>query len=189
MKHVLTTREKVLVLILAVIVIGFCYYNFFLSPLNESISQYESMSSELETEMVLNTAKVQQKQSMESQIAELKAGGASTIPEYNNSQNLMVELNSILSEAEDYNISFDATSNIDYVVLRPAYLTITTSTYAKARDIIDKLYASDNIMRMSDLNMSTDAETGKTTANMRITYFEIDQNYVAPVTASETSEE
>ena len=185
MKHVLTTREKVLVLVLAVIVIGFCYYNFFLSPLNESISHYNSLATELDTELMINTAKVSQKNSMEKEIEELKTGGASTIPEYNNSQKLMVELNSILSEAEDYNISFDATSNIDYVVLRPAYLTITTAEYQQARDIIDKLYASENIMRMSDLNMTTDESSGKTTVNVRITYFEIDQNYVAPASDDE----
>ena len=188
MKHVFTTREKALIIVLAVIILGFCYYNFFLSPINDEISNYNAEASVLESELTINSVKSAQRNAMADQIEELKAQGATTIPEYNNNQNVMMELNSILQGALDYSISFDATSNIDYVVLRPAYLTVTTSTYAEMRAIIDKLYASSNKMRMSDLNITISEKDGTVTANMRITYFEVDQNYSAPVVTSDAEE-
>ena len=46
----------------------------------------------------------------------------------------------------------------DYITLRPIVMTFRTSTYAQARQIVDRLCSSENISQISDMNMNTYTE-------------------------------
>ena len=57
MKKEFTKREKILLLVLAVLVIGLGYYKFMLQPINSKISDYRNMESELQLEYEQNQIK------------------------------------------------------------------------------------------------------------------------------------
>lgn len=156
MNRAFTTREKVLLVILAVLIIGIGYFKLLLEPINTSIENYQNMTASEQDEILVNTALLQKKKQMETELEELFASGDPTpIPVYDNSGNLLVELHRILDKSLDYSLNFSGVSTMDveYLVRRPVSLTFQASTYAQARAIIDELHDSDNVNCISDLSM------------------------------------
>lgn len=156
MNRAFTTREKVLLVILAVLIIGIGYFKLLLEPINTSIENYRNMTASEQDEILVNTALLQKKKQMETELEELFASGDPTpIPVYDNSGNLLVELHRILDKSLDYSLNFSGVSTMDveYLVRRPVSLTFQTPTYAQARAIINELHDSDNVNCISDLSM------------------------------------
>ena len=150
MNRELTRREKTLLLVLIVVVLVAGYCKLILIPM----------------------------QKMQKAIEEIKAAGEKrTIPQYDNSGKLMIELHEIMSDTLDYSLDCSAgTVQQDYIMLRPIVMTFRTSTYAQARQIVDRLCSSENISQISDMNMNTYTEgrnSGTVETTLVITYFEI----------------
>ncbi len=156
MNRAFTTREKVLLVILAVLIIGIGYFKLLLEPINTSIENYRNMTASEQDEILVNTALLQKKKQMETELEELFASGDPTpIPVYDNSGNLLVELHRILDKSLDYSLNFSGVSTMDveYLVRRPVSLTFQAPIYAQARAIINELHDSDNVNCISDLSM------------------------------------
>ena len=76
MNRELTKREKVLLLIFAVLLIAVGYYKLLLEPINNQIESYRSLTQEEQLQM--DTAQLQavRMQQMETEIAQAKAAAA-----------------------------------------------------------------------------------------------------------------
>ena len=174
----LTRREKTLLLVLIVVVLVAGYCKLILIPINDQISSYRLNMEAEQTELDANQGKMAQMQKMQKAIEEIKAAGEKrTIPQYDNSGKLMIELHEIMSDTLDYSLDCSAgTVQQDYIMLRPIVMTFRTSTYAQARQIVDRLCSSQNISQISDMNMNTYTEgrnSGTVETTLVITYFEI----------------
>ena len=166
MNRELTRREKTLLLVLIVVVLVAGYCKLILIPINDQISSYRLNMEAEQTELDANQGKMAQMQKMQKAIEEIKAAGEKrTIPQYDNSGKL------------DYSLDCSAgTVQQDYIMLRPIVMTFRTSTYAQARQIVDRLCSSENISQISDMNMNTYTEgrnSGTVETTLVITYFEI----------------
>lgn len=178
MNRELTRREKILLLVLIVVVLVAGYCKLILIPINDQISSYRLNMEAEQTELDANQGKMAQMQKMQKAIEEIKAAGEKrTIPQYDNSGKLMIELHEIMSDTLDYSLDCSAgTVQQDYIMLRPIVMTFRTSTYAQARQIVDRLCSSENISQISDMNMNTYTEgrnSGTVETTLVITYFEI----------------
>lgn len=182
MNRAFTTREKVMLVILALLMIGMGYYKLILEPINTGIEEYNTKASEEQDIITTNMMLVQKKKMMEAELTELFAQGDPTpIPSYDNVGVLIVELHSILDGTVDYSLSFSNTSYLSggYLVRRPIRLDFTAGDYAQARSIINRLHNSVNINQISDLDMTLvqnkDSEESNISVSMVITYFELEQ--------------
>lgn len=178
MNRELTRREKILLLVLIVVVLVAGYCKLILIPINDQISSHRLNMEAEQTELDANQGKMAQMQKMQKAIEEIKAAGEKrTIPQYDNSGKLMIELHEIMSDTLDYSLDCSAgTVQQDYIMLRPIVMTFRTSTYAQARQIVDRLCSSENISQISDMNMNTYTEgrnSGTVETTLVITYFEI----------------
>ena len=178
MNRELTRREKILLLVLIVVVLVAGYCKLILIPINDQISSYRLNMEAEQTELDANQGKMAQMQKMQKAIEEIKAAGEKrTIPQYDNSGKLMLELHEIMSDTLDYSLDCSAgTVQQDYIMLRPIVMTFRTSTYAQSRQIVDRLCSSENISQISDMNMNTYTEgrnSGTVETTLVITYFEI----------------
>ena len=107
MKKEFTKREKILLLVLAVLVIGLGYYKFVLQPINSKISDYRNMESELQLEYEQNQIKAARINMMEKEIQKAQADGIKrTVAPYDNSVNLMPELYGIMNSSIYYSLDF-----------------------------------------------------------------------------------
>ena len=116
-------------------------------------------------------------QKMQRKIDEVRASGEErTIPEFDNSGKLMLDLHRILDTAMDYSLDFSQSTTQDsYIVLRPVTMSFQTHTYAQARAIVDALSESENMNQISDLSIRTNQGQDRdlVQTDLVITYFEV----------------
>ena len=70
MNRPFTTREKVMLVILSLMIIGICYYKFLLEPINDQIEQYNQMAAGEQDIITQNMALIQKKKEMEQELEE-----------------------------------------------------------------------------------------------------------------------
>ncbi len=189
MSREFTTREKILIVIFALLVIGLCYYKLLLVPINDSIEQYQIDTETEQSEIVQNEVTLKQMKNMQKELEEIKSSGdAKPMPQYDNSEAVLTELNTILSQASDYSLSFgtvEALEETPYVMQRPVTLTFNASSYEIARSIMDDLHDSDNVNQISDISIAFNTDNG-VSVSLSISYFELTD---ATETAAETDGE
>ena len=178
MNRELTLREKVLLLILIVLVMALGYFKLLYEPVSDRIARYREDAAQEQLEIEQSAVKLAQLERMEQALAKLRAdGGRKAIPRFNNSEALLRELRGLLSATGEYSLDFgDGTTQQGYIVLRPVSMTYRTSTYEQSRAIIDRLSASDNINRISDLSIRRDERSGGGQGYqtvLTVTYFEV----------------
>ena len=181
MNRAFTQREKVLLLVLAVLIIVIGYVKLILQPINEEIESYEGLTMEEQTAFSANQIKAARMNLMEKEIEKAKAKGVRReVPAYDNSSNLLPGLYQIMGSSVDYSLDFGELVYDGNVVQRPVEMTFQTRTYKQARAIIDKLYKSGYAMQISDVNISTKkaTDTQLVSTSMSVTYFEENLNYV-----------
>ena len=168
MRHVFTTREKVLLVILAVLVIAVGYWKLILTPINDSIAGLNAQTASEQDAILTNSARLSRMRQMQQELETLLADpDAKPLPDYDNSERLLVELNTILSGTVDYTLSFGDTYLLEdggSIICRPISLEYTCGSYTAAR--------ADYVNLISDVTLDLDAEHG-TRVNLTITYFEL----------------
>ena len=82
MSREFTTREKILLLVLCVLLLGIVYYEFIIKYVDETIKQYNT--EDMETELLIEQAKAQSIMDMESEMKNTKAKTGSVVASYNN---------------------------------------------------------------------------------------------------------
>ncbi len=177
MSRELTKREKILLLVLVVMVLALGYFKLILEPINDQVSSLRAAADIEQAELQTDLIKAARLQQMRQAIEEIKASGdVRSIPQYDNSENLMVELHRIMSTTLDYSLDCSVgVTQEGYIVLRPVVLTFRTSTYDQARQIVDQLCAGENVCQISDVNINarSDRSGGTVETTLAITYFEI----------------
>ena len=139
-----TKREKVLLVILMVILLSAVYYFTVVRPSVERIVTANEQAAALQDEITLEMAKMKKIKDMQGKIAEAtKADGfKTTIPKYDNLENVMKQLDVFLSSATEYKLSFSATTEESGLLYRPIAVEFDCVNYGAARSIIDKIYES-----------------------------------------------
>lgn len=179
MKRAFSTREKVLLVVLAALLIGIGYFKLILEPINDNIDHFQQMTASEQDEILINTARLAQMRSMQTELDEIfAAGDAKPIPEYDNSGKLLVELHSILSKSTDYSLSFGAVTTLEggYIQRRPVSMNFTTADYARAADIIKTIHDSDNTNQISDVSIAFKTDNGgagSVSVSLSVTYYEL----------------
>ena len=161
MNRELTRRETVLLLILVVLVIFLGYFKLIFEPIQDQVAQYQDTTSQEQSELEQDLILLTRKQEMQRKIEEVRASGEErTIPQYDNSRRLMLDLHRILDSAVDYSLDFSQSTTQDsYIVLRPVTMSFQTHTYAQARAIVDALSGGQRLV--DDVIAETGLSTGK----------------------------
>lgn len=174
MKHVFTNREKILLVILAVLLIAVGYWKLILTPINDSIDALRQQTASEQDALIQDSARAARLTQMKAELETLLSDpNAKPLPDFDNSEKLLVELNTILS-GTDYTLNFanpTPLENGSAILVRPISLTFEVSTYSAARAVLDALHDSQYVNLISDLNMDLKGSTVRTT--LSLTYFEL----------------
>ena len=186
----LSKREKILLAVLVVIIIGVCWYKFIYEPVNNQIAQLNNDLNTEQSDLTVLLPKIKQKNEMKKAVEEIKASGSvEKIPVYDNSKELMVALNKVMSKADSYTINFGQAGRDGYIFIHKILISFTTRGYKQARQIIDQLTTETFVNQISDVSFSNSVinrevinKQGETVSrteeetrvNLTITFFEID---------------
>jgi hypothetical protein len=178
-----STREKALLLILALILIGLLYYWFVDVPVRDGIMSANSKKESANAELVVVNAKIAEMEKMEAELEEFGTlGRAAYMGSYNNAEAEYAALNDILADTDEYEIAFSALTRDGDMVRREFSIQFSTTGYEAAKRIITALENSEYRCRIGDLNCTaeqsqdTDADlknwTGKILVSAKATYYE-----------------
>ena len=139
----LSKREKLLVLVLALILVALAWFMLVFQRTGDEITSLESQIANVESEIGVDQARIVQMNSMKSAIEEYEAAGkkAVEVPSYDNMKPLMSELNSVMKATDTYSISFDelnADSASGYVQ-RGVKIVFGCGSYDAAKTIVNAL--------------------------------------------------
>lgn len=178
MNRVFTRREKCLLLLLTVLLLGLGYVKLFLEPLQRNLAVMEDRQAAAADQLLLEQTKLAQLQTMETGLEEMRNAGAAAaeIPAYDNVENVMVQLHAILAAAQEYSLTFsDVQIGEAGLVSRPIQLTFTAGSYAAARQIIDNLSNSRYRCTVESLSAAAEQDLRRdnpVTVNLTMTFFE-----------------
>lgn len=183
-KRALSAREKVMIVVLAVLLIGCLYYLFFYQPLQNELAELENQKIEVMSQIEVSMAKVGQMDTMQAELDEIFADGddVSEIAAFDNSQAVMSQLDGILSSCTEYNLSF-ADPQIDEesgTVRRQVNMSFTCATYADAKNITLALAENHWRCLVTNVSISSDStaeeakniQTTPVSVKATITFFE-----------------
>ena len=105
MNRELTKREKTLLLILVVLVLVLGYCKLFLEPIDRQITSFRTNTDIEQAELDTDRVRLAQLEQMQQAIAAIKASGQErALPQYDNDQALMTELNKLMAGTLQYEV-------------------------------------------------------------------------------------
>lgn len=173
----LTRREKLLILLLALILVGLAYYQFVDRPVREALTNAHAERDSLSAELTTVQAKLKVMRRMRDELEDITAGGTvSEMKSYNNSKAEIALLNDILRDTPEYSIAFaNVTRNGDQI-RRNFTLQFTADEYDKVGAVVKQLTDSPYRCLIGDLKLTASRglylQTGTVTARATATFFE-----------------
>jgi Tfp pilus assembly protein PilO len=158
----MSPRERTLLVIFAILLVGALYYLFFLSPLQSKTDAVTAQIADTEDEMDAAQIKLQQKKTMQDELDKIFAdanGDPTKIPDYDNVQAVIQELNKILSESDQYTLDFgELEDSTNSIIRRPVSLSFSCSSYDAVRSILEQLGSSEFRSLITDVSITNNEE-------------------------------
>lgn len=179
MKRNVTFREIVLLTILLAIVL---YYYLVQVPVQRDLDaialQQADVLADMDTKMAMLTVQKNMQTELD-KVNEQYSGNPPHLPDYDNADAVITELNVILSPALGYSINFEdeVSEDASYVMRRSVMLTYSTRDYTTALHILNTLAASEFENQISDLSIANDtlhndAQDASVTVSLVMTFYE-----------------
>ena len=171
-----TTREKIMLLVLTLILLAAGYYAVIDQPIRTAINEAKSQQDELNTELMLLQTKAASLSRMQSELDSIEQSGSmGKMGSYNNSKAELDELNQLLQDANTYDISFSDVTRDGDLIRRSFSLTFSAPDYDKAADLVNCLCTGEWRCIVSDLRYvaaGDDLNTGSVNVGVTATFYE-----------------
>lgn len=155
-------KEKILLLILALILLGAGYYLAVDQPVRNALNEAMAQQDSLNTELAILQQKAQMLSRMKSELEMLQKDSLhGRMGSYNNSKAELDELNQVLQEANTYNISFSNVSKDGDLIRRTFSLSFQADDYEKAEDLIIRLCKGEWRCLIGDIRFATSVQNLK----------------------------
>lgn len=175
-----TPREKILLLIMAIMLVLAVYYLTIVRPTSATIADSQAEITEIENNMVAEQIKADLLADMKDVLAkvpESEKNGAQ-IPDYDNFENVLDELSVALTNASEVKIIFSKETVDGDLVVREMQVAFFADNYAVAKSIISNLYAgpykcdvSQATLKLAE-SVNNDLTTSKVAVLVNIIYYE-----------------
>lgn len=162
LKYSFSTREKTLIAVFAVIILALLWYVFVFQNIDNQVREVDAKIATAQDKIGIDSAKLAQQQSMQDAIERYQQSGANpvAVPKYDNIQNVMAQLNSVLAGTSNYSMTFeDITTNDAGNIERGVALTFGCSSYDQAVSVLTSLARGQYPCRIEDFTI-TGGSTG-----------------------------
>lgn len=168
MSREFTKREKILLLVMCVLLVGILYFEFVYKPVKANIKKYDT--AKLETTLQTEQTKSMSIKKMESGMATNKAGNVGVVYAYNNVKRELKALNSIFSGTSSFNLEFADPVKDGDAVRRNVTITFTTGSYSSAKAIVKEIHNCKYRCLIRTISLTSADSTVNGT--MQVTFFE-----------------
>lgn len=185
--YTFSTREKVLIAVLGFVVVGIVWYHFVFSNIQNQVSKIDGQIASAQDELVTIQAKSAAVAKMQAAIDDFEKEGIKpvSLPNYDNTQNLMAFLNGVLGGTENYGVSFadPIKDEDDGSVHRSGKITFGCESYDDAQSIVESIGHGPYFCQIDGFSIEdktvtdtkkTSSKSSKSLVNttIQVTYFE-----------------
>ncbi len=169
----LSTRERILLLLLAMIAMISGYILLFYLPTTQRLESLNAQIAQSQEQVTQLDTKLTHQQQMENKLEQFSAQDVQVpyMPAYDNIQAVMVELHTILAGCQEYSLSFQTEQGENHVFYRRVSIPFTCGSYEQVQEILQKLHDSTQRGLLEDVQISQQ-EDGTVKASATITFFE-----------------
>lgn len=164
-----STKEKILIGLLAVMLLGLVYYRLFYVNISKAIASTRADESSLQSELDFAQMKLSQIDKMEKDMVDLS--DTPKMGSYNNSKTETIFLHNVFTGTTDYSISFDKVTRNKNQIRRNFSLQYRVKSYNEAMRILTELTTGEYRCLISDMSCRVD-DNGTTTVNLLGTFYE-----------------
>jgi len=162
-----TTREKVLLLILAVILLAELYFLLVHQRVEREFEEARTRTELATVSYDIEQVKAEKKQEMLKKIqAAAKDESVRPLPDYDNSTNVVAYLNGVMAAAEEYNLVFGAVDLSDYAAMRPISMSFSCLGYSAVKNIVGQLENGPYYCEVTGMSMSAQSGISDTTGEI-----------------------
>lgn len=162
MKQKLSVREIVLLCILLALALVSAWYLWFYVPAIEERTNLEMEIYSVQDLIEIDQVRMVRMQRMNNELEDLFAEDPdiTSMALYDNSQNVMEQLNALLSSTVSYSLDFAPVENgaEDNVLRREVKMQFRTASYAEAKSILQQLHDSGYRCILDDLTINADTD-------------------------------
>lgn len=176
MKRQLSAREVILLGLLIVMASVGAYALLFYIPMTTELDNIERDKALCEEQIEPATLRVEDKKRMERELEKLFEENPEpmSLAPYDNQTQVMIELNAVLRNTSQYNISFGTaeTEREDGIVRRRISLSYTSGSYEMAKEVLRSLHDSAYRCMLDSLSVATGMDGSVTSVNVGLVFFE-----------------
>lgn len=162
-----TRREKTLLVILALLLLFAVYFLVVHLPVTEDLARIEAEREAVSAELTVLEAKQQRMEQMRVEVDEiLSQPNVAEIPAYDNLQQVMNFLNTVLSSAREYTLNFQSLQQPEEgtILRRTMQIAFVTASYDVARSMVEQLQNCPYRCQISDFAIAPDTPEGQDNA-------------------------
>ncbi len=164
--------EKIMLVLLGVMLVGLFYYRFVYLFVNNSTASSKAEAESLRAELEVAQARLDNINSMQSELNDLSAAGIkSRMESYNNSKLETAFLHTVLSDVEDYSISFANVTRDGNQIRRSFTLQFRTRNYKAAEKVVKEISDGQFRCLVGDMSCSIN-DRGETSIALTATFYE-----------------
>ncbi len=182
MSKALSTREKWLLLVLAVLLVVAVYYLFVIRPTSEVIAASKEQIATIDDNLIVEEAMAKRINDMKAELSTVDRGNPryAETPDYDNIQNVLDELSRVFPASSEPKINFsNLTFNEQSVALREIQISFVAGSYSSAKQIIQTLYSGPYRCDINRITIRPTESNGSNivnepvTASVSVIYYEI----------------
>lgn len=170
-------REKIMVLILAVIAVIAFYYFAVVQTVASTTAANDAALADIEDQIAVQNVISEKYAKMEAELEGL--GSLDQLPEvasYDNLSNELQELNGVLAAATSYDLSFTAPEVEGETIRRVVNVSFTTPNYGSALSIVEALQNGKYRCEIRDISLTSkilaNGSIDSVTGTLKVTYYE-----------------
>lgn len=185
LNYTFSRREKTLLAVLALVLVIIAWFVLVYQRTTNEITRMDGEIAATQTEITSAMTRVAEMNKMQSIIDDYKAKGETPtpIPDYDNLQAVMAELNGLLSSTDTYSLAFDdLKSGSAGYVMRGVRATYSCGSREQSESIVEALANGPYPCSIDSVSINDASATGSRTAGnapvsttVHITYFERQQ--------------
>lgn len=149
----LSKRELIMLIILVLIVV---YYFAVQLPVSRLGAGTEAQLAEVTAQLDENNLKVEQKNAMAIKLNQYRSNPTTPItPEYDNTNSIILDMNSIFGSTDAYSISFEEPVTEGKIVRRPVTVSFNASSYDDAVIKTQRIEGSKNCYLLGETTITS----------------------------------
>ncbi len=174
MKREFSLREKVLLVILALLLVICIYYILVEKPVQDTLLDASQRQSEAESQLTIASAQLDRMHQMQAALDQLDQSTQADVPDYDNAKNVVELLNRAMAMTDEYNLSFQPVTTDGAIARRTIQMNFRCGSYATGKRVLQTLLNSDYRCRITSMSVISgrDIRQEEVTVSASITFYE-----------------